>query len=114
MALSDEEIAAMTPGERRDLIARLAPPISELMPRGADVRRIRRTRLAVITTAAVVLIPWTVYLGASLPDRYVARHWTLTWVGFDAVLAAMFTATAVLGLMQRQLVVLLAFASGVL
>lgn len=67
-----------------------------------------------MAAGAAVLVPWTIYLGASLPDRYVARNWTLTWVGFDVVLTAMFAATAVLGLLRRQLVVLIAFASGVL
>jgi hypothetical protein len=67
-----------------------------------------------MTLGAAVLVPWTAYLGVSLPNRYVARHWTLTWVGFDVVLIVMFGSTAVLGLLRRQLVVVTAFSSGVL
>jgi hypothetical protein len=67
-----------------------------------------------MTLSAAVLVPWTVYLGVSLPNRYVARHWTLTWVGFDAILILMFACTAALGLLRRELVALAAFASGVL
>ena len=32
---------------------------------------------------SVVLIPWIVYLGFSLPTRQVSRHYDLAWVGFD-------------------------------
>ena len=112
--LSDAQIAAMTAEQRRDLIWRLARPVSEVLRPGVDVRRLRRQRVLLMSVAAAALVPWTVYLGVSLPDRYVARHWTLTWVGFDAVLLTMFAATALLGLFRRQLVALTAFASGVL
>lgn len=114
VTLSDEQIAAMTDDQRRELIWRLARPVADVIPPTLDVHRARLTRMAVMTIAAAVLIPWTVYLGMSLPGRYVARHWTLTWVGFDVILAVMFAATALLGLLRRQLVVLAAFSSGVL
>jgi hypothetical protein len=32
---------------------------------------------------SVVLIPWIVYLGFSLPTRQVSRHYDAAWVGFD-------------------------------
>src|ERR1700734_1192438 len=32
---------------------------------------------------SVVLIPWIVYLGFSLPARQVSRHYGAAWVGFD-------------------------------
>ena len=32
---------------------------------------------------SVVLIPWIVYLGFSLPTRQISRHYDLAWVGFD-------------------------------
>jgi hypothetical protein len=37
-----------------------------------------------------------------------------TWVGFDVILGVLFASTAVLGVLRRELVVLTAFASGVL
>lgn len=114
MTLSDEEIAALTGEQRRDLIWRLARPAADVLPRHYDAYRVRRHRVVLMTLCAAVLVPWTAYLGVSLPDRYVARHWTLTWVGFDVVLIGMFAATAVLGLLRRQLVVVAAFSSGVL
>jgi len=34
---------------------------------------------------SVVLIPWIVYLGFSLPTRQVSRHYDAAWVGFDVL-----------------------------
>ena len=112
--LTDAEIAALTPAERQRLIKRLARPLGEVAGRPSRLRRLRRGRLTVLLAAVVALIPWIVYLGMTLPDRYVVRNWTLTWVGFDLLLLAMFAATAVLALLRRQLVVLSGFATGVL
>jgi hypothetical protein len=32
---------------------------------------------------SVVLVPWIVYLGFTLPDRQVSHHYGAAWVGFD-------------------------------
>ncbi len=112
--ITDAEIAAMTPDQRERLILRLARPMEELFPSPARGRRVRRRRLAVILAAVVVLVPWTIYLGLSLPPRYIARNWTLTWVGFDVLLLAMFATTAYLGFRRRQLLILASFVTGVL
>src|ERR1700680_2211487 len=37
---------------------------------------------------AAGLVPWTVFLGLSLPGKYDAGHWGLLWTGFDGVLLA--------------------------
>jgi hypothetical protein len=112
--LTDERIAGLTADQRRELVWRLARPAADVLPIRYDRFRVRRNRVALMALSAAILVPWTVYLGASLPNRYVARHWTLTWVGFDAVLILMFACTAALGLLRRELVALAAFASGVL
>lgn len=117
LEISDDAIAALSSRERRDLILRLsrvpsaAPPAR---PAAGRVRRMRRRRIALMTVAVAVLVPWTVYLGFTLPDRHVARNWSVTWVGFDALLLVAFLTTMVFGLLRRQLVMLGAFASGVL
>ena len=64
--------------------------------------------------AIVGLIPWTIYLAITLPDKYIAHNWPATWVGFDILLLAFMAATAVLGLLRRQLLVLTAFTTGIL
>jgi hypothetical protein len=42
----------------------------------------------VYLTLAVLLVPWTVYLGLVLPDRTTSAHWDVAWVGFDVVVFA--------------------------
>ena len=34
---------------------------------------------------SVILIPWTIYLGLSLPDRQLSPHYNIAWVGFDVL-----------------------------
>jgi hypothetical protein len=42
---------------------------------------------------SVVLVPWTVYLGLSLPSRQPSPHYNIAWVGFDVLLIAALGAT---------------------
>jgi hypothetical protein len=111
--LSDARIAAMSADERRDLIHRLQRPLDEVIP-PLVARRMRRTRLTLMVGGSIALIPWIVYLGFSLPPNYVAQNWPATWMGFDCLLVAFMAATAVLGWLRRQLVLLTAFTTGVL
>lgn len=111
--LSDADIAAMTPVQRRDLIMRLQRPLDDVFP-PALAKRMRRIRLTLMTGSSIVLIPWVIYLGFTLPDNYTAHNWPATWVGFDGLLIAFMATTAVLGWLRRQLVLLTAFTTGVL
>lgn len=61
-----------------------------------------------------VLIPWIVYLAFALPTDYVVHDWWATWAGFDLLLLMFMAATVVLGMLRRQLLLLAAFATGVL
>jgi hypothetical protein len=76
--------------------------------------QIRRMREWLALTAAIALIPWTIYLGLTLPQNYTAQHWQATWVGFDILLLAFMIATAVLGFVRHHLLTLFAFSTGVL
>lgn len=114
MDLTDEEIAAMTPAERRDLILRLVPHQPSGMPSLRTIERIRKWRTVLMLICALALIPWTVYLAMTLPSHYVARNWVATWVGFDILLLAMLVLTALAGWKRKQLVFPTAFATGVL
>jgi hypothetical protein len=111
--VSDAQIAAMSATERRELITRLKRPLGELLPE-SELVRVRRVRLVLMVGAIVGLIPWTIYLAITLPDKYIAHNWPVTWVGFDILLLVFMAATAVLGLLRRQLLVLAAFTTGVL
>jgi hypothetical protein len=112
--LSDEEIAGLSPAARRDLIKRLAAPVGELEPASRWLVRTRDLRLGITVLCAGALLPWSVYLGLSLPQEYVVRGWNVTWAGFDALMFLLMLATAVLGWRRRQLVMLTMFALGVM
>lgn len=45
---------------------------------------------------ALVLIPWTALLFATLPHHYVANHWRVAWGGFDIGLGLALASTAAL------------------
>ena len=111
--LSDEQIVALTMGERRELARRLLglPPVIVLPER--DARRRRRT-LVVLASSCVVLVPWVIFLALSLPRHYETGNWRATWVGFDIVLIVALAMTAYLGWQKRQLVMFAAFATGLL
>jgi hypothetical protein len=76
--------------------------------------QIRRIREWLALTAAVALVPWTIYLGFTLPQSYTAQHWPATWVGFDLLLLVFMIATATLGFIRHHLLALFAFSTGVL
>jgi len=111
--VSDAQIAPMSASERSELIHRLERPLGELLPESVLVG-VRRVRLVLMAGAIVGLIPWTVYLAITLPDKYIAHNWPATWVGFDVLLLVFLAATAVLGVLRRQLLVLTAFTTGIL
>jgi hypothetical protein len=111
--LTDEQIAALTPAERRELVTRLEAPLSDMID-PVLLNRIRRTRLGVMIGGSIAMIPWIAYLAMTLPENYVAHNWTATWVGFDILLVAFMLATAVLGFLRRQVLLFAAFTSGVL
>jgi hypothetical protein len=49
-----------------------------------------------LLACAVVLIPWTALLFATLPRHYVANHWKAAWGGFDIGLGLALASTAVM------------------
>ena len=54
----------------------------------------RRWATGLLALLGLGLLPWTLWLGLSLPSRKVAEHWDLAWVGFDLVLACSLLGTA--------------------
>ena len=69
--LTDAQIAALTPEQRRDLIIRLEQPLSDVID-PVLLSRIRRIRLGLMIGGAIAMIPWLVYLAMTLPGNYVA------------------------------------------
>src|SRR4029079_15256047 len=62
----------------------------------------RRVLRAFVGSAAAGLLPWTIYLAQTLPDRHASNSWKLAWVGFDTGLLLLFAAATVLGLRRRR------------
>ena len=111
--LSEAQIAALTPEQRHDLITRLEQPLSDVID-PALLGRIRRIRLGLMVGGSMAMVPWLGYLSVTLPENYVAHNWPVTWIGFDILLVVFMLATATLGYLRRQLLVLSAFTTGVL
>lgn len=76
------------------------PPLTE-----EAIRRRRKRAAKVIVICLAVLVPWTIFLGFSLPDQYRAHHWRLAWAGFDCVLLLGLSLTGYLGWRRRQAVI---------
>jgi hypothetical protein len=51
----------------------------------ADAARIVRWAGPSFVVCSVVLIPWTIYLGFSLPSRQLSPHYNIAWAGFDVM-----------------------------
>jgi hypothetical protein len=62
----------------------------------------------------VVLVPWTVFLGLTLPPRYDADHWRLLWTGFDAALITVLLLAAWAAWYRRQILAAIAMVAGTL
>jgi hypothetical protein len=63
---------------------------------------------------AIVLIPWTIYLGLDLPDRQESSHYNIAWVGFDVVLLVVLAATGFFALRRSHFLALSATAAATL
>lgn len=63
---------------------------------------------------SLVLIPWIVYLGFSLPTRQVSRHYDAAWVGFDVFELIALAATGLLALRRSRFLALPAAAAATL
>jgi DNA-binding transcriptional ArsR family regulator len=75
---------------------------------------IRKLLLVFLGAAAICLVPWTVYLAQTLPDRHDSGQWRVAWVGFDVALACCFAGAAWLGLRRRRAAVPLLTATAAL
>jgi hypothetical protein len=67
-----------------------------------DKTEVSRWVAPTFIVCSVVLIPWIVYLGFSLPTRQVSRHYDLAWVGFDVFELIALAATGYLALRRSR------------
>jgi len=68
-----------------------------------SMKMINRRVSALAATAVVFMIPWMIYLGLTLPQRYDARQWELVWIGFDVFEVAVLLHIAWSAWFRRQL-----------
>ncbi|MGC9671266.1 hypothetical protein ACNTMW_32565 [Planosporangium sp. 12N6] len=65
----------------------------------------------VFTVLALVTVPWTAYLAATLPDDIRTRNYRVAWVGFDVGLIVLLLLTAVLAYRGHRHMVMTATAT---
>ncbi len=63
---------------------------------------------------SVALIPWTVYLGLSLPARAESPHYNIAWAGFDALLLVVLGASGYFALRRSRYLAVTAAAAATL
>ena len=68
---------------------------------GAVAVALKRWTLVFLGAATVLMVPWTVVLGLTLPADTEVRHWSLAWTGLDVLMAAGCAATVALSLRGR-------------
>lgn len=51
---------------------------------------------------SLILLPWTIYLGYSLPSRQVSPHYDVAWTGFDVMLLVALASTGYFALRRSR------------
>jgi hypothetical protein len=67
-----------------------------------DEARVVRWTGPLFTVFAVILLPWTIYLGQSLPARQVSPHYDTAWAGFDVMLLMALASTGYFALRRSR------------
>lgn len=61
---------------------------------------------------AAVLLPWTIYLGLSLPSHHLSSHWDVSWTGLDIGIIAALLTTGLFAYLRSIWVVIAAASTG--
>jgi hypothetical protein len=51
---------------------------------------------------SVILLPWIIYLAATLPSRQISSHYDVAWAGFDVILLVTLASTAYFALRRSR------------
>jgi hypothetical protein len=76
--------------------------------------RLRELVVLAFGAIGIGLLPWTIWLSASLSPHHVTDRWDLAWSGFDSGLALLFLATAYAAYRRSPWVGALAATTGTL
>ena len=92
--------------EQEDIVVRLdslvapAPePENDVL---VDEARIVRWTGPMFALFSLILLPWTIYLGESLPTRQLSAHYDAAWAGFDVILMVALACTAYFALRRSR------------
>ena len=66
-----------------------------------DARVVRWAGPAFVVFSAI-MVPWTIYLGYSLPSRQRSPHYDIAWVGFDVMLLVVLAGTGYFALRRSR------------
>ena len=75
---------------------------------------LREWVVLVYGAVGIFLLPWAIWLSASLRPEHLSERWDLAWSGFDVGLAACFCATAIAAYRRSPWVGAFAAATGTL
>ncbi len=55
---------------------------------------------------SLILLPWAVYLGATLPTHHLSAHWDISWTGLDVALFITMLTTGILAYLKSHWVII--------
>jgi hypothetical protein len=79
-----------------------------------DEARVVRWTGPLFVVFSLILLPWTIYLAQSLPDRQVSPHYDAAWAGFDVMLLMALAATGYFALRRSRYLATAAAATAAL
>jgi hypothetical protein len=106
---------AVGPEDLADRLDALVTPAPE--PENAvltDQARVVRWAGPLFALFSLIMVPWTVYIGESLPRRQLSPHYDMSWAGFDVLLLAALASTAYFALRRSRYLSMAATATAVL
>lgn len=80
----------------------------------ADDSRMVRWAGPAFVLLSLALIPWTIYLGYSLPSRQLSPHYNVAWAGFDVLELIALGATGYFSLRRSRFLAITAAAAATL
>ena len=112
--MNEDELRALTAGERRELARCLATIDYQHPLLGIYLTRGRKLAAVVSVLCCLGLAGWIVVLGLTLHRSFHAHYWRGAWIGFDVILLFMFAATGWAFWRGRQIAIACLLVTGTL
>ncbi len=81
------------------LVERAPEPENEVL---IDEARVVRWAGPLFALFSLILLPWTIYLGETLPSRQLSPNYDTAWAGFDVILLIALASTAYFALRRSR------------